>query len=158
MYGDELRVCRDMQLAIMGHILIEQYGKEALDALMTWNNERTRTRWREIAKSTGRRDPEYLFRLFNTKAHVFTIIRKNETALEVQVTKCIHADTFKKLNAMHIGEKLICSGDVSATKGFNPAIRFERPQVLMRGDDCCHFIWELPSEQHQTPLEGANES
>ena len=139
----DLRICRDMQLAIMGHILVNHYGEEALDMLMRWQNEITKRRWVEIAKSTGRKDPEYFFRLFNEKAHEYEVIRKNENALEVKVTKCIHADTFKKLNATQIGEKLICSGDVSATEGFNPKIEFQRPKLLMAGDDCCHFIWEL---------------
>jgi len=71
------------------------------------------------------------------------VIRKNETALEVKVTKCMHADTLKKLNATHIGEKLICSNDASATEGLNPKSRFRRPKLLVTSDDCCHFVWEL---------------
>ena len=139
----DLRICRDTQLAIMGHILISQYGEEALDVLAKWQNEKTKKRWGEIARSTGRNDPEYLFSLFSEKAHEFEVIRKNAKALEVKVTECVHADTFKKLNAAHIGEKLVCSGDVAVTDGFNPKIKFMRPKLLMVGDDCCHFKWEL---------------
>jgi len=139
----ELRICRDTQLAIMGHVLISQYGEEALDILAKWQNEKTKKRWSDISRSTGRNDPEYLFSLFSEEAHEFEIIRKNAKALEVKVTKCIHADTFKKLNAAHIGEKLICSGDIAVTDGFNPKIKFMRPKLLMVGDDCCHFKWEL---------------
>lgn len=54
MYRDELRICRDMQLAIMGHILIQQYGVEALDLLTQWSNERTQKKWQKIAKSANR--------------------------------------------------------------------------------------------------------
>ena len=151
MYGDELRVYQDMQLAIMGHILIEQYGVAALDLLTQWSNERILNKWQIIAKSSDRTDPEYLLCLFNEKAHVYEIVRNTSSVLEVKVTKCIHADTFKKLNAAHVGERLVCSGDVPATEGFNPAIHFQRPQVLMKGDDCCHFIWELMSDQQDTP-------
>jgi len=94
-------------------------------------------------KSTERNDPEYLLCLFNKKVHEFEVIRKNRKILEVKVTKCIHAETFKKLNAAHIGQKLICSGDEAVTEGFNPKIKFIRPNLLMVGDDCCHFIWKL---------------
>jgi len=139
----DLRVCRDMQLAIMGHILVNQYGEEALDVLMEWQNEITKKRWAEIAESTGRKDPGYLLCLFSERAHEFEVIRNNENALEVKVTKCIHSDTFKKLNATHIGEKLVCSGDFSVTEGFNPKMEFRRPKLLMASDDCCHFVWEL---------------
>jgi len=139
----DLRVCRDMQLAIMGHILINHYGEEALDVLMKWRNEKTKKKWEEIAKSTNRSDPEYLFCLFNEDVHEFEVIRKNRKALEVKVTRCIHAETFKRLNAAHIGQKLVCAGDVAVTEGFNPKIPFTRSKLLMAGDDCCHFIWEL---------------
>lgn len=130
-------------LSFMGHILVSEFGEEALDALMKWRSENIRKEWKEIAKSTGRSDPEYLFCLFSEKAHEFEVIRKNKEALEVKVTKCVHADTFKKLNAANIGQKLICSGDVAVTEGFNPKIKFKRPKLMMAGDDYCHFIWEL---------------
>ena len=142
----ELRICRDMQLAIMGHILIGQYGREALDVLTKWKNEKTKKRWSNISRSTGRSDPEYLFSLFSEEAHEFEVIKKNAVALEVKVTKCVHADTFRKLNAANIGEKLICSGDVAVTEGFNPKMKFMRPKLLMVGDDCCHFKWELKDQ------------
>ncbi len=151
MYGDELRRCRDMQLAILGHILIEQYGIEALDMLTQWSNERTLKKWQRIAKYANRTDPDYLQCLFSEKAHVYKIIRNTQSILEVKVTKCIHADTFKRLNAAHIGERLICSSDAPATEGFNPLLHLHRPQVLMKGDDCCHFIWELVSDQPCNP-------
>lgn len=130
-------------LLFMGHILVSEFGEEALDALMKWRSGNIRKEWKEIAKSTGRSDPEYLFCLFSEKAHEFEVIRKNKEALEVKVTKCVHADTFKKLNAANIGQKLICSGDVAVTEGFNPNIKFKRPKLMMAGDDYCHFIWEL---------------
>ena len=143
MSGREIRIYRDMLLAFMGHILKELYGDEALDVLMRWRHEKIRKRWKEIAENTGRKDPEYLFRLFSKEAHEFEVIRKSRKALEVKVKKCIHADIFRKLNATDIGYKLICSGDEAVTEGFNPKIKFSRPKVLMKGDDCCHFIWEL---------------
>lgn len=141
--GRDLRICQDTMLAVMGHILESQYGEEALDVLMKWKDEKTREKWREIAKSTGRSDPEYLFCLFSKDALDYEVVRKDRKALEVKVTKCVHAETFKRLNAAHIGQKLICNGDIAVTVGFNPKIMFTRPKLLMAGDDYCHFIWEL---------------
>ncbi len=143
MSGKELRISRDTLLAFMGHVLISQYGDEALDVLMKWNHARTREKWRETAKSIGRSDPEYLFCLFSGEAHEYEVIRKDRKVLEVKVTKCVHADTFKRLNATEIGRKLICNGDQAVTEGYNPEIRFTRLKLLMAGDDYCHFIWEL---------------
>lgn len=137
------RYYRDVLLAFMARILEREYGEDALEALLEWKNNRTRERWRKLAKSTGRSDPEYLFRLFSEKAHEFEVIRKDRKALEVKVTKCVHADTFKKFNATDVGQKLICNGDYAVVEGFNPKIKFTRPKLLMAGDDCCHFIFEL---------------
>jgi hypothetical protein len=142
MSGREIN-SRGMLLAFMGHVLLENYGIEALDLLERWIHERTRERWKEIAVSTGRNDPEYLLRLFSNEVHDFEVIRKDKKILEVKVKKCIWADVFRKLNAADIGRKLICSGDEAVTEGFNPNIRFRRPKLLMIGDDSCHFIWEL---------------
>ena len=141
--GKELRIYRDTLLVIMGKILVDQYGEEALDALVKYRHEKIKERWREIAKETGRNDPEYFIRLFSKDAHEYEVIRRSKNVLEVKVYKCIHAEIFKKYNATKIGEKLICSGDEAVTEGFNPKIKFRRPKLLMRGDEYCHFIWEL---------------
>lgn len=143
MSGREERIRRDTQLASMGLTLLNYYGEEALDALVDWNHAKIREKWMEISRSMERRGPEYLFCLFSKEAHEFEVIRKDEKALEVKVTRCIHADTFRGLNASQVGQKLICSGDIAVTEGFNRKIKFRRPKLLMAGDDICHFIWEL---------------
>jgi len=40
-------ICRDVLLAFMGHVLVSQYGEEALDVLTRWNHEKIKERWRE---------------------------------------------------------------------------------------------------------------
>ncbi|RJS85928.1 hypothetical protein CW702_00220 [Candidatus Bathyarchaeota archaeon] len=139
----EVRYYRDVLLIFMARVLEKEFGKEALDLLAEWKYNKTRERWREIAKTTGRSDPEYLFRLFSKEAHDFEVIRKDRNVLEVIVKKCIHAEVFKKFNATDIGLKLICHGDNAVVEGFNPKIKFTRPKILMAGDDCCHFKFEL---------------
>jgi hypothetical protein len=57
-------------------------------------------------------------RLMNLK-----LLGRIKKALEVKVTRYIHAETFRKLNATHIGQKLICSGDEAVTEEFNPKIK-----------------------------------
>ncbi|MFQ6094813.1 MAG: L-2-amino-thiazoline-4-carboxylic acid hydrolase [Candidatus Bathyarchaeia archaeon] len=137
-------VCRrDMLLVFMARILEEEFGSEALDVLMEWRDKKTRERWKEIARTSGRSDPEYLFRLFDERVHEFEVIRKDRRVLEVKVTRCAHADTFKRFNAADIGQKLICNGDIAVVEGFNPRMKFTRSKLLMAGDDCCHFKFEL---------------
>ncbi len=139
----EVRYYRDLLLIFMARILEKEFGKEALDLLAEWRYKKTRERWKEIAEKTGRNDPEYLFRLFSKEAHDYEVVRKDRKVLEVIVKKCVHAEVFKKFNATDIGLKLICQGDHAVVEGFNPKIKFTRPKILMAGDDCCHFKFEL---------------
>jgi len=139
----EIRYYRDLLLIFMARIVEKEFGEEALDLLVEWNRKKTREKWREIAKTTGRRDPEYLLTLFSKEAHDFEVLRKERNLLEVKVKRCIHADVFKRFNAADIGQKLICNGDYAIVEGFNPKIKLTRPKLLMAGDDCCHFKFEL---------------
>ena len=133
----------------MARFIEKEYGEGALDALLEWKHQKIKEQFREISKTSGRSDPEYLFRLFSTEVHEFEVIRKDKKALEVKVTRCAHAETFKEFNAMDLGKKLICEGDYAVVEGFNPKIKFTRPTCLMDGDECCHFKFELQEEQPQ---------
>jgi predicted ArsR family transcriptional regulator len=134
---------RDMLLITTARFLEEEYGAGALEALSEYKNGKNRERWREIAEETGRRDPEYLFRLFTDRVHEYEVVRKSREALEVIVTRCAHAEIFHKFKAADVGMKMICMGDYAVVEGFNPEIQFRRPKTLMNGDKCCHFIFEL---------------
>jgi len=134
---------RTLLLVTSSRFLMKEYGEEILDAITEYKNNKTRERWAEIAQTTGRSDPEYLFRLFTDTVHEYQVIRKTPEALEVKVTRCAHADAFKTLNATDIGYKMICMGDHAVAEGFNPSIRFTRPKTIMAGDNSCHFTFEL---------------
>ena len=141
MGGD--RYHRNLLLILTARFIEREFGEGALDALVEWRRNKIKERWREVAEESGRSDPEYLFRLFDEDVHDFEVIRKSRKALEVKVTRCAHAEQFKQFNAMNVGMKMICEGDYSVVQGFNPRIKFRRPETLMAGDKCCHFIFEL---------------
>jgi hypothetical protein len=130
-------------LVVTSRFLTKEYDEGVLDTIADWKNKRTRERWRKIAKVTGRSDSKYLFRLFRDAVHDYEVIRKGPKALEVRITRCAHAETFRSLNATDVGMKMICMGDHAITEDFNPRIRFSRPKTIMAGDDCCHFVFEL---------------
>ena len=134
---------RDKHLISAVRFLEEEYGEGVIEALAEYKNARNRERWRRIAEETGRRDPEYLFRLFTDRVHEYEVVRKSPEALEVIVTRCAHAENFQGFNAADVGMKMICMGDYAVVEGFNPDIMFRRPKTLMDGDECCHFIFEL---------------
>ena len=81
----------------------------------------------------------------------FTRDTQSGEKVEVAPTKfvfvmreCHWAKTFRELGAADLGYALNCSSDFEYARCFNPKLRLARPKTLMRGDDCCEFIytWE----------------
>lgn len=139
-------VTRDLLLVTSVRFLENQYGRGAIKALVEWKQKHTKQQWEKRAASTGREDPEYLFRLFNDKVHDYKVLQKNPKTLEVKVFQCKHAETCKRLNATDIGYEMICKGDYAVVEGYNPDITFTRSKCLMKGDESCHFIFKLNKE------------
>jgi len=78
--------------------------------------------------------------------HILTveIVEDTPQAVEVKVTECLWAKTFREMGAAEIGYSLICHRDYADCQGFNPKITMVRSKTLMQGDDCCNhrFVWE----------------
>jgi hypothetical protein len=78
--------------------------------------------------------------------HILTleVVEDTPRAVEVKVTECLWAKTFRELGAAEIGYRLICHRDYADCQGFNPRITLTRTKTLMQGDDCCNhrFLWE----------------
>lgn len=140
--GRENRILKDTALVFMGSTLRDLYSDDAVDNHSDFIYEQTVKKWRQISEQIGRKDLQYLLRLFNEDAHDFEIIRNDHRCLEVIVKKCIHADTFGRYNSRELGEKLICRNDFAVVEGYNPDIKLTRPCTAMTGC-CCHFIFEL---------------
>lgn len=130
----------------MSRMLEKEFGNEALDVLIDWKNKKTEEEWRKRGQEAKDKTPKYFLTLFSKEAHEFNVVKESEEVLEVIVKKCIHAEIFKKFNATDIGEKMICNGDYYAVKGFNQGIELTRDKLLMRGDDCCHFLFKLKKQ------------
>ena len=78
--------------------------------------------------------------------HVLTleIVEDTPQAVEVKVTECLWARTFREVGAAEIGYRPICYRDYADCQGFNPRITMIRSRTLMQGDDYCNhrFVWE----------------
>ncbi len=78
--------------------------------------------------------------------HILTleIIEDTPQTVEVKVTECLWAKTFREMGAADLGYRLICYRDYADCQGFNPKITLTRSKTLMQGDDCCNhrFVWE----------------
>ena len=84
---------------------------------------------------------------FRVATHVILtleIVEDTPQAVEVKVTECLWAKTFREMGAAEIGYSLICYRDYADCQGFNPSITMIRSKTLMQGDDYCNhrFVWE----------------
>jgi len=82
---------------------------------------------------------------FSQHALTFEIVEDSDTALEVKITECLWAKTFREMEASDIGYAGICHGDFAYAEGYNPKLRMERTRTLMQGDDHCdhRWLWEV---------------
>ncbi len=91
-----------------------------------------------LAAWTGLED-EYFW------GHVLTMnwVEKTEKAVEIRLTECLWAATFREADAADIGYAISCQPDFATTTAFNPKIRMTRTKTLMQGDDCCNHRYVL---------------
>jgi hypothetical protein len=63
--------------------------------------------------------------------------------VEIKITECLWAKTFRAANAADIGYATICYSDFAGAVAFNPKMRLVRTKTLMQGHDCCNHRWVL---------------
>lgn len=76
-------------------------------------------------------------------ALTFQIVEHTEKALEIKVTECLWAKTFREKDAGDIGYAAICHPDFAVAPAFNPKMKMVRSKTLMQGHDCCNHRWEM---------------
>ena len=61
--------------------------------------------------------------------------------VEVRVTRCLWAETFRGADAADIGYAFVCHPDFASTTAFNPKMRMIRTKTLMQGHEYCNHRW-----------------
>jgi predicted hydrocarbon binding protein len=72
------------------------------------------------------------------------IVEEGTDHLSMRVTRCLWAETFKKLGDVEAGYLMCCNCDHEMVRAYNPRLRISRTRTIMQGDDHCNhiFIWE----------------
>jgi hypothetical protein len=74
----------------------------------------------------------------------YTWVEDTPQRLQVRVTRCRWAEELRKDgNDGELGYSLACAFDPGYCAGLNPAIKFTRTKLLMKGDDHCNHTYEL---------------
>ena len=71
-------------------------------------------------------------------------VEKSDRVLAFNVTRCRYAESYRAMGIGDLGDTLSCNRDGEFCHGYNPAIRFERTQTIMRGATHCDFRYTLP--------------
>lgn len=123
----------------------DRFGEKAVEDLARRHRENIVAAYAEKAARLGRNDLEAFVSQMgeNPQTHTRQVIRREKNVYEMKITRCAHAEILKELNALDLGLRFVCAGDDAMLQGFNPRIRLQRPQLLMKGDDCCHFIYTM---------------
>ena len=79
------------------------------------------------------------------------ILRRDDEALEFNVTRCRFAEMYRRLGLADLGALLSCNRDGAMIEGFNPEIEFRRTQTLMEGASHCDFRYRRRSESKDSP-------
>ncbi|MBW2618131.1 MAG: L-2-amino-thiazoline-4-carboxylic acid hydrolase [Deltaproteobacteria bacterium] len=124
--------------------LIKVFGKEAtLDVVrrsMADVGLAQGRQLREMADGDGIEDFARQLSLFSEGgAQEQEILAVSETRLDVNISKCVYAETCKKLGDTELGYELLCARDPYLFKGFNPRMKMNRTKTIMQGDECCDF-------------------
>jgi hypothetical protein len=76
-------------------------------------------------------------------ALTMAIVDESDTAVEVRVTECLWAKTFRAADAADIGYACICHPDFAIARAFNPGMRMIRDKTLMQGHTHCNHRWVM---------------
>ncbi|MBV9559401.1 MAG: L-2-amino-thiazoline-4-carboxylic acid hydrolase [Bradyrhizobium sp.] len=146
---DKTRIQAQVLVPVM-QALRRELGREKADdlvrgALRDWS----KALFAEIGKTvegSGRRKWAKLQGAFNdvTAQEVeFDIQRQDDTALDIDVTRCRFAEFFRALGEPELGALLVCWGDVDIAEASGGEVRLDRAQTLMQGAPCCTFRYKF---------------
>jgi len=71
------------------------------------------------------------------------IVEDTPTTIEMRITECLWAKTFRDADAADIGYVSMCYPDLASAPIYNPKIKLTLTKTLMQGNDCCNHRWVL---------------
>lgn len=81
-------------------------------------------------------------------ALVIDVISQGEDHFDFNVTRCRYSEMYKEMGLGHIGHLLSCNRDGDFCIGYNPDMKLERSQTIMKGASHCDFRYRMePSDK-----------
>ncbi len=125
--------------------------EEAYARLAEVVNAQARQAGAQMAERLGRNDLLALDAVLEMwgrgGAEEFTILARDQTGYDFNVTRCAYAEMYRELGLAELGLVLSCGRDAAFFQGFNPAIRMTRTQTVLGGAGHCDFRFRLDQSQ-----------
>jgi hypothetical protein len=88
-----------------------------------------------------------------TKDDALTIevIDDRPGVFDFNVKRCRYAETYRAMGLGDIGDILSCNRDGAFCEGYDPRIKLERTQTIMRGASHCDFRYRSSAEPRTPP-------
>jgi len=146
---DKTRIQAQVLLPVI-RALRTEFGKDKADtivrqALRDWSRELFAAIGEDIEGSPRRKwaAMQGAYNDVTSREVEFEILRKDEAALDIDVTRCRFAEFFRELGEPELGALLVCAGDadIAAAGG----VDLDRTQTLMQGGPSCTFRYKFPS-------------
>jgi hypothetical protein len=74
------------------------------------------------------------------------MLEEGPTKISYNVTRCKYSEMYKAMGMGEIGDLLSCNRDGTFCTGYNPGIKLERSQTIMKGASHCDFRFKWEGE------------
>lgn len=75
------------------------------------------------------------------------VLEQNDEILSFNVVRCRYAEMYRALGIPELGALLSCNRDFAMVEGFNPDIKLQRTQTIMKGAPFCDFRYRLATPE-----------
>ena len=127
-----------------------ELGKQRADALVKDTlRDWSRRLFADIARSidgTPRRKWAAIQKVFgevSSREVEYEILRHDERALDIDITRCRFAEFFRALDEPELGSLLMCAADFDIAAAGEGEVSLERAQTIMQGAPSCTFRYKF---------------
>lgn len=71
------------------------------------------------------------------------VLEQDDERFHFNVTRCRYAEMYRDMGLAEIGDLLSCNRDGAFCEGYNPQIKMDRSQTIMKGASHCDFRYRL---------------
>ena len=115
---------------------------EVTEALKRHNKEQeNKAKSRKVTPADFSYWPKQLEKFTKENGQEFEVLVNEENAFEFNITKCMHFEMMKELDAVDIAPHLICNRDFAASYDYGTELT--RTQTCMEGAEYCDFKYKI---------------